>query len=602
MQISDDPSIASARTIHVAPHGQDNAVGSADAPLQTIGEATRRAMPGDIVTIHAGIYREEINPPRGGTSDDMRITYTAANNETVEIRGSEIVEAWQPVSKNIWLAEVDNALFGDFNPFADRIRGDWFLDNGRKHHTGAVYLDNQWLAEAASVEDLTTSHDTAGHWYAEVTAESTRIWAHFNGRAPDSGTVEINVRQSVFYPRQTGINYITLRGLTMRHAATPWAPPTAEQIGLVGTNWSKGWIIEDNTISHSRCCGICLGKHGDTYDNTSQGTAEGYDKTIERAFDHNWNREHIGSHIVRNNHISFCEQAGIVGSLGAIFSSITGNTIHDIHQQRLFSGAEQAGIKLHAPIDTLIADNRIFRSFRALWMDWMTQGTRISRNLCFDNSEEDLHMEVNHGPSVVDHNIFLSPRSLNNWSQGGAYIHNLFAGKLIGATVLKRTTPCHAAHSTELTGSANIQGGDERFYNNLIVDKAGYENHANPARPCGLGQEKDGKMTGDAFPIYTGGNRLLSDWSGFQIDAEQMILQIGNAREPLDTTAPSPVDSSSLGHAQMTGLPYLDVDGQELSFDTDYFGAQRSSQNPEAGPFESNHRSVTILLEGLSLR
>lgn len=211
-------------------------------------------------------------------------------------------------------------------------------------------------------------------------------------------------------------------------------------------------------------------------------------------------------------------------------------------------------------------------------------------------------MEVNHGPSVVDHNIFLSPRSLNNWSQGGAYIHNLFAGKLIGAAVLKRTTPYHAAHSTELAGSSNIQGGDERFYNNLIVDKAGYESHANPARPCGLNQGKDGKMTGDAFPIYTGGNRLLSDWSGFQIDTEQLILEIGTTREPLDTTAPAPVDSSTLGHAQMTGLPYLDVDGQELSFDSDYFGARRTSQNLEAGPFKSSDSSVTLLSVDLPLR
>jgi len=46
----------------------------------------------------------------------------------------------------------------------------------------------------------------------------------------------------------------------MRHAATPWAPPTAEQIGLIGTHWSKGWIIENNVISHSICAGIALGK------------------------------------------------------------------------------------------------------------------------------------------------------------------------------------------------------------------------------------------------------------------------------------------------------------------------------------------------------
>ena len=37
-----------------------------------------------------------------------------------------------------------------------------------------------------------------------------------------------------------------MRGFTLEHAATNWAPPTAEQIGLIGTHWSKGWIIENN--------------------------------------------------------------------------------------------------------------------------------------------------------------------------------------------------------------------------------------------------------------------------------------------------------------------------------------------------------------------
>jgi alpha-N-arabinofuranosidase len=187
LKSSDHPTTL-AQKLHVAPNGQDHAKGSAAAPLKTISEAARRAMPGDTVVIHAGIYREEINPPRGGTSDAMRITYTAAENESAEIRGSEVVEGWQPDSDNVWVVEIDNALFGSFNPFSDRIHGDWFIDQGRPHHPGAVYLDNQWLSEAACREDLAASTNTAGQWYAEVNAATTKVWAHFNGRAPNSGT------------------------------------------------------------------------------------------------------------------------------------------------------------------------------------------------------------------------------------------------------------------------------------------------------------------------------------------------------------------------------------------------------------------------------
>ena len=101
----------------------------------------------------------------------------------------------------------------------------------------------------------------------------------------------------------------------MSHAATPWAPPTAEQIGLVGTHWSKGWIIENNTISHSKCVGITLGKYGDEWDNKSE-SVEGYIQTTQRALENGWDEKRIGNHLVRNNHISYCGQAGIAGSLG----------------------------------------------------------------------------------------------------------------------------------------------------------------------------------------------------------------------------------------------------------------------------------------------
>ena len=167
----------------------------------------------------------------------------------------------------------------------------------------------------------------------------------------------------------------------MRHAATPWAPPTAEQIGFDRHALEQRLDHREQCVSHSICSGIALGKYGDQWDNTSANTAEGYVKTIERALQNGWNRETIGHHVVRNNTISHCEQAGIVGSLGAAFSTVTGNTIHDIHVRRLFTGAEMAGIKFHAAIDTVIRNNHIYRTCLGLWLDWMAQGTRVSGNL-----------------------------------------------------------------------------------------------------------------------------------------------------------------------------------------------------------------------------
>ncbi len=129
---------------HVAKHGNDADVGSAAKPFLTIQHAADLAQPGDVITVHEGTYREEVNPPRGGTSDKNRITYQAAKGEHVSIRGSEIVTGWTKEG-GVWKTEIPHTLFGDYNPFADVISGDWFKDKGRDHHTSCVYLDEEWL-------------------------------------------------------------------------------------------------------------------------------------------------------------------------------------------------------------------------------------------------------------------------------------------------------------------------------------------------------------------------------------------------------------------------------------------------------------------------
>ncbi|UCD52639.1 MAG: carbohydrate-binding protein, partial [Phycisphaerales bacterium] len=425
-------------------------------------------------------------------------------------------------------------------------------------------------------------------WFAQVDAANTTIWAQFEDVNPNEAQVEINARQAVFYPAQTGINYITVRGLTMMHAATNWAPPTAEQVGLIGTHWSKGWIIEDCDIRYSTCVGITLGKHGDEYDNTSANTAEGYVKTIERALARGWSKGNIGHHIVRNNHISHCEQAGLVGSMGAAFSTISDNVIHDIHIRQLFTGAEMAGIKIHAAIDCEISRNHIYRTCRGIWLDWMAQGTRVTRNLLHDNhTSEDLFVEVNHGPFLIDNNIFLSGRSLWDMSQGGAYAHNLFTGHIVHRPELSRETPFHPAHSTEVAGLLNISGGDNRFYNNVFVQPSGlttYDEAARPVQAAGSVYLKGARpCTSDASSVV----RTAPDPEievAQQDDSVSLHLTIDPSWQLPNTAL---VTTKRLGLAAVSQVAYEHADGTPLTIDTDYFGKRRNTSAPCPGPFAS---------------
>jgi len=93
---------ASAVDFHVATTGSDANSGTATEPLLSIAAAADLAQPGDTVIIHAGTYRERIAPPRGGTSEDRRITYRAAAGERVIVCGSEIVTGWKEVGDGTW--------------------------------------------------------------------------------------------------------------------------------------------------------------------------------------------------------------------------------------------------------------------------------------------------------------------------------------------------------------------------------------------------------------------------------------------------------------------------------------------------------------------
>jgi len=585
-------SAACAAELHVSVRGSDAGDGSLRTPLRTIASAARLARAGDVITVHEGTYREWVNPPRGGQSDARRIVYRAAPGERVVIKGSEVVRSWVRLHDDLWTVSLPNAYFGGFNPYSDSIHGDWFDGQGRRHHTGAVYLDGEALDEAAALDDLSTPAGRHPLWFGSVNADSTVIWAQFKGVDPNRKLVEINVRRTVFYPGKTGVNYITVRGFIMRQAATNWAPPTAEQVGLIGPHWSRGWIIENNVISDSRCSGVSLGKYGDAWDNTSENSAEGYVKTIERAHAVGWTTETVGHHIVRNNTISNCEQTGIVGSLGAVCSRIEGNHIYDIWTRRLFTGAEIAGIKLHAAIDVVIRHNRIHDAGRGLWLDWMAQGTRVTANLFYNHTMEDVFFEVDHGPYLVDNNLLLSPRSISDASEGGAYVHNLITGAIVTWPDLTRQTPYHPAHSTTVAGLANVHGGDNRFYNNIFAPTV----PASQRGACGLAvyDSVEYGIQAEGNVYYNGARPGVHESAPLvvpSVDPGVWMYGSGgigieaNFGKELPGHTAALITTARLGKARIAGVGYENPDGSPMTLDRDYLGQPRDAKRIVPGPF-----------------
>lgn len=723
---------AGAAEIHVAVTGDDAGDGSAGRPLKTISAAAQKAQPGDTVTVHAGVYRERVSPPRGGTSDECRITYRAAPGEKVTITGSEPATGWEKAANDTWKLTLPSARFGAFNPFSERVAGDWFDPRGRVHHLGCVYLNGDWLLEAPGLEAVLQPAGATPLWFAVVDggdsnveggymlnvawlrpaggakiaaagaavrrgtqnapcseggecvgyvlpghwlrydgvdfgsgAESvelraaaapgtggnielrldgpegellgacrvpptgewqnwqtftaairkvegrrslclvfgrspsaakdgapahTVIYAQFPGVNPNEAQVEINVRPTVFTPEKTNIDYITVRGFDLRNAAPNWAAPTSGQMGLLTAYWCKGWIIEDNEIRYSRCCGIALGKYSDEWDGT-RGSTEGYYLTIDDAIKKaGWSREKIGGHLVRNNHIHHCGQTGIVGSLGCAFSRVIGNEIHDINRQGLWGGAEMAGIKFHGAIDVVISGNHIYRcsELGGIWLDWMAQGTQITGNLLHDNVGwgGDLFCEVDHGPYLVANNLFLSEKAHLANSRGGAYVHNLFAG-FVEIHPDGRHTPYFKAHTTDMLGKHNCPVGDARLYNNLLA-----------------GRGRFNAFDIASWPVTAAGNVFTKGTQASKFDTEALLKPEFDAALTLtqredgwylafnsDPRWASEqkrrlVTTELLGKAKIPDCPFENPDGTPVKLEKDYLGASRDPENPFPGPFE----------------
>jgi len=246
----------------------------------------------------------------------------------------------------------------------------------------------------------------------------------------------------------------------------------------------------------------------------------------------------------------------------------------------------------------------------------MAQGTRVTRNLFHDNGADDLFVEVDHGPFVVDNNLFLSMTSLQDWSQGGAYVHNLFAGRISCRPELGRDTPFHPAHSTTIAGLTSIQGGDNRFFNNIFVGSG----EASTSAPADKRKQR-GHASGHglwvydecALPLQTGGNVYLNGARPHKDEADavvvagkvtppriveesgQMKLQFAMPAE-LAQAATKIVTTKLLGRAHVPNLPYEDADGSRLKVNTDFFGKRRDS-TPTPGPFETPVSGLIYLTE-----
>ena len=578
-----------AATYTVAPNGNDSNTGTEAQPFRTIQKAAEVMQPGDTCMIRGGEYREKIVPPRGGSSEEARITYRAYRDEKPVVKGSERVTGWTDEGGGVWKAVLPAKFFASspYNPFATKLAGLWITNPGKQWSLGAVYLDGAPLSGRQSLSEVQNTPKT---WWAMQDGENTVIHARFD-TDPNKAEAEVNVRDGCFHPGGKVLNFVSIIGLTMKQAAPQGSGPIHPQQGIITAYAGKGWVIEGCTISDSACSGIGLATGPESWyspqsaTQNANGTAPDFNAT--------------GFHVVRHNTIERCGQAGIIGMINGHSSIIEGNLIQDINVERNVGGAETAGIKLHWAIDTVIRQNIIRRVLCGkeagqgfgVWLDFACQGARVSGNVIYDISDPSkaspkcfpLYLEANVGPIVVDNNILLKhPLGPFNNELGSLHqiaAHNLvLEGRLQHFNDPSRGVPYYQPHSLKFIAKLDAAAASDKA-NWRYIDRNNF--YIGPFSDQDGAAETAGNVRFDATA-----QQALKFTRADTPDGVTIEFQLSDEAHA-KLTGGDPITSASHGEFPLVKQRLEDRDGKPYDLDTDIIGKVREAKAGAVvpGPF-----------------
>lgn len=371
----------------------DQNPGTKRRPFRTIGRAAQVLRPGQRVVVGGGVYRERVQPARGGTSPSKMIGYQAAPGADVVIRGSRVVtETWRRSGRvgRVWRLSLAEQGLGDDSPFATPNVSDAQFDimpwaerlRGTKPYTlpcGLVFQDGRRLTQCWTRAVLAKR---PGHYF--VCPEGRNLYVHlFNGEDPNAVVMEITVQRDVLAPVEPGLGFLHVKGFTIEHAGNPFSFP---QFGALSTTRGHHWLIEHNAIRQVNGLGLDIGcQHG----------------TLPQP------RTRPGWHIVRGNTVTDCGVCGLAGVQchnNLIEANVFhGNAFHDVEQY-----FETASIKTHLNVNTVIRRNVIenTRHGSGIWMDFANRNSRCTENVIVGGQTMfgGIFIEASRVPNVIDRN------------------------------------------------------------------------------------------------------------------------------------------------------------------------------------------------------
>jgi hypothetical protein len=462
------------RTHYVSNEGLDANPGTAQLPFKTIQRAANVTIPGDIVHVSEGVYRERVAPPRGGTAHS-EIVYRGEPGKKVIIKGSDVWNPdWNHHSGTVFHAVPAEAMFNDDcyvddkNPFkvavsstpyglngkpeVDRGYGgdpNLILSIGQVFVNGKLYTQKGYLSEAVNARES---------WYYD--RASGAIYIHFPDATPASHVVEITTRRRIFAPHLRGLGHIVVEGFIMEHCGNQYptnfwetTTPQWQQAGALGTRSGHNWVIRNNMIRFAHGVGIDFGNEGS--------------KDVDLETGNNGEATGSGYHVIDSNYIT---DNGSGGTAAYFPRNITfTNNVVERNNNLFFSGPkrwESAGVKMHGPNASVISNNLI-RSNYGKWGLWLDQGsgngTQVRGNLVVGH-EVGFDLEI--GTAYQDKLILDNNVLINN--QTG--IATREAGGITALNNLIVNSSKYGVHNSISTKRTGIWTADHHYYfNNVLI-------------------------------------------------------------------------------------------------------------------------------------
>jgi len=270
---------------------------------------------------------------------DSPITYQAAEGELVVITGADVFTDWKPVDgmKGVYKFEpwkLNSTVHGAEEPV------------GRQEQ---VIVDGKLLRQVLALSEM-----EPGTFFSDT--KNDVLYIHLpDGDDPARHAVEVSVRNRCFGMRfrETGIDYIHVRGFVMRYGRN------MAQRGLLYAT-GKGWVIEDNIIEWSNGCGMTIIGEG---------------------------------HIVRNNIMRYNGQLGLgAAPVRCVFEN---NKLLYNNVKGYPTGWEAGGCKIvHAYETTMTGTVAVGNDGPGIWFDIDNRKSMVSENLCADNTRAGIFIEI----------------------------------------------------------------------------------------------------------------------------------------------------------------------------------------------------------------